>query len=147
MDFLKSYFFKNKPLISCPFLSSKLDSPLIKTLERHSLNVKKVFWLQDNLILRKEMDNWSVVHSWRNNFLKNPYSNGFLTLNFEFTSGLCYKFFRSNLFHAFHWHIWHIIATFSGNVLNQKTGSRVHYKNVSVTDNLFRFQTWVGKTS
>ena len=41
MDFLRSYFFKNKPLISCPFLSSKLDYPIIKTLERHSLNVKK----------------------------------------------------------------------------------------------------------
>ena len=41
MDFLRSYFFKNEPLISCPFLSSKLDSPEIKTLERHSLNVKK----------------------------------------------------------------------------------------------------------
>ena len=41
MDFLRSYFFKNEPLISCPFLSSKLDSPVIKTLERHSLNVKK----------------------------------------------------------------------------------------------------------
>ena len=31
-----------EPLISCPFLSSKLDSPVIKTLERHSLNVQKV---------------------------------------------------------------------------------------------------------
>ena len=39
--FLRSYFFKNEPLISCPLLSSKLDSPAIKTLERHSLNVKK----------------------------------------------------------------------------------------------------------
>ena len=34
MDFLKSYFFKNEPLISWAFLSSKLDSPVIKTLER-----------------------------------------------------------------------------------------------------------------
>ena len=44
-----SYFFKNEPLISCPFLLSKLDSPVIKTLEGHSLNVKKsvppMFWL------------------------------------------------------------------------------------------------------
>ena len=32
MNFLRSYFFKNEPLISCPFLSSKLDSPVIKTL-------------------------------------------------------------------------------------------------------------------
>ena len=35
MDFLGSHFFKNEPLISCPFLLSKLDSPVIKTLERH----------------------------------------------------------------------------------------------------------------
>ena len=41
MDFFRSYLFKNEPLISYPFLSSKLDSPVIKTLERHSLNVKK----------------------------------------------------------------------------------------------------------
>ena len=41
MNFLRSYFFKNEPLISWTFLSSKLDSPEIKTLERHSLNVKK----------------------------------------------------------------------------------------------------------
>ena len=41
MDFFRSYFFKNEPLFSCPFLSSKLDSPIIKTLERHSLNLKK----------------------------------------------------------------------------------------------------------
>ena len=31
MDFLRSNFFKNESLISCPFLSSKLDSPVIKT--------------------------------------------------------------------------------------------------------------------
>ena len=40
MDFLGSYFFKDEPLISCSFLSSKLDSHVIKTLERHSFNVK-----------------------------------------------------------------------------------------------------------
>ena len=47
MDFVRSYFFKNEPLISCPFLSSKLDSPLIKTHSilcgfLHIENVKKV---------------------------------------------------------------------------------------------------------
>ena len=42
MDFLRTYFFKNEPLISCSFLSSKLDSPVIKTLEGHLLNVKSV---------------------------------------------------------------------------------------------------------
>ena len=43
--FLRSYFFTNEPLISCPFLSFKLDSPVIKikTLERHSLRAKKSF--------------------------------------------------------------------------------------------------------
>ena len=30
MNFLRSYFFKNEPLISCLFLLSKLD-PVIKT--------------------------------------------------------------------------------------------------------------------
>jgi hypothetical protein len=34
MDVLRSYFFKNEPLISSPFLSSKLDSLVIKTLEQ-----------------------------------------------------------------------------------------------------------------
>ena len=62
MNFFRSYFFKNEPLICCPFLSSKLDSPIIKTLHRHSLNVKKIcspmFWFQENLILMKEMFNW-----------------------------------------------------------------------------------------
>ena len=40
--FKKIYFFIIEPLISCSFPSSKLDSPGIKTLERHSLDVKKV---------------------------------------------------------------------------------------------------------
>ena len=35
MHLLRSYFFKNEPLVSGLFLSSKLDSPVIKTLERH----------------------------------------------------------------------------------------------------------------
>ena len=51
MDFLRSYFFKNEPLISCPFISSKLDSPVIKTLERHSLNVKKCL---SNVLIKGE---------------------------------------------------------------------------------------------
>ena len=42
MDFLRSYFFENEPLISWTFFSSKLDSLVIKTLETQSLNVKKV---------------------------------------------------------------------------------------------------------
>ena len=74
MDFLRTYFFKNEPLISWTFLgtflSSKLDSPVIKTLEGHSLNLKKSF--SDVLITGEsnfddrnvqEMSNWSEVHS------------------------------------------------------------------------------------
>ena len=74
MDFLRSYFFKNEPLISGTFLgqffSSKLDSPVIKTLERHSLNVRKCL---SNVLIKgesnfdkkygQEMFNWSEVHS------------------------------------------------------------------------------------
>ena len=56
MDLLRSYFFKNESLISCPFLSSKLDSPVIKTLERHSLYVKKC----ENIVRSSA---WSFVHS------------------------------------------------------------------------------------
>ena len=41
MDFLRSYFFKNEPLLSSTFLSSKLDSPVIKALERQPLDVTK----------------------------------------------------------------------------------------------------------
>ena len=41
MDILRKYFFKNEPLISCPFLSSKLDSSEIKPFERHPFKVKK----------------------------------------------------------------------------------------------------------
>ena len=39
--FCKSYFFTNETLGSWTLFSSKLDSPVIKTLETHSLNVKK----------------------------------------------------------------------------------------------------------
>ena len=42
MYFLRCYFFKNEPLIICPFLSSKLDSPVIKTLERHFFYIEWV---------------------------------------------------------------------------------------------------------
>ena len=60
-----------------PFFSSKLDSPEIKTLERHSLNVKKCL---SNVLITgesnfdekngQEMFKWSVVHFWRNDFFK-----------------------------------------------------------------------------
>ena len=45
--FLRSNFFKNEPLISCPFLSSKLDSPIIKTLERHYSNQSQFMGYQE----------------------------------------------------------------------------------------------------
>ena len=35
MDFVRSYFFTNETLDSWTLFSSKLDSPAIKTLERH----------------------------------------------------------------------------------------------------------------
>ena len=65
MDFVASYFVLNKSLGSYPFLSSKLDFPVIKTLVRHSLNIKRVspmFWSHKNLILMKEVGNWSELH-------------------------------------------------------------------------------------
>ena len=44
LDCLRNYFFKNEPLISWTFqgtfLSSKLDPPVIKTLEWHTLKLK-----------------------------------------------------------------------------------------------------------
>ena len=49
------------PLFSCPLLSSKLNFPVIKILERHSLKLKKInfsmFLLQENLIWMKETSN------------------------------------------------------------------------------------------
>jgi hypothetical protein len=54
MDFLKSYFFKNEPLIIWTFLKHFFVSNFDET------NVKKIF-------------NWSEVHPYRNKFLKNSY--------------------------------------------------------------------------
>ena len=50
MDFLRSYFFKNEPLISWTFLSSKLDSPVIKNQNigetlTQCKKVSPMFWL------------------------------------------------------------------------------------------------------
>ena len=82
MDFLRSYFFKNEPLISWTFLSSKLDSPGIKILERHfftlseclsnvlipgesNFDEEKYIIISYNFDERngQEMFNWSEVHS------------------------------------------------------------------------------------
>ena len=64
MDFLRSYVQLN---ISWPFLSSKLDSSVIKTLERHSLKKclsNVLITGESNFDVRnsKEMFNWSEDH-------------------------------------------------------------------------------------
>ena len=41
MDFVRSYIITNETLGSWTLFSLKLDSPVIKTLKRNSLNVKK----------------------------------------------------------------------------------------------------------
>ena len=45
----------------------KLDSPAIKTLNRHLFNVKKsvspIFWLRDNQISMKKVSTCPVFHS------------------------------------------------------------------------------------
>ena len=42
MDFVRSYFITNETLGSCPFLSPKLDSPVIKTLKRHFFTLSEL---------------------------------------------------------------------------------------------------------
>ena len=51
MDFLRSYFFKNETLISFPFLSSKLDTPVIKTLEKHFFTLSECL---SNVLITEE---------------------------------------------------------------------------------------------
>ena len=74
MDFVRSYLFTNETLGSWTLFSSKLDSPLIKTLETHSLNVKKC--LSNVLITEKsnfDERNGQLpreFHSQRSNFLQ-----------------------------------------------------------------------------
>ena len=56
--FVRIYFLTNEPLPSWTLFSSKSDSPVMKSLERHSLNLKNVspmVWLQENLILIRDM--------------------------------------------------------------------------------------------
>ena len=53
MDFLRSHFFKNEPLISCTFLSSKLVSPVIETLERHFFTLSECL---SNVLITGESD-------------------------------------------------------------------------------------------
>ena len=58
MDFVRSNFFTNETLGSWTLVSSKLDSPVIKTLEKHSLNVKKC--VSNVLITGSNFDETSV---------------------------------------------------------------------------------------
>ena len=66
LQLLKIYFVRSNlnmyaPLFSFPLLSSKLDSPVIKTLKSGFflvwIWVIPMFWLQENLILMKEVGN------------------------------------------------------------------------------------------
>ena len=77
MNFVRSYFFPNATLTSFPFLLSKLDSRVIKTLEGH------FFTLSECLILMKEMGNWSELHSEKSDFLQNPYFSAIYRLHTE----------------------------------------------------------------
>ena len=67
MDFVRSYFFSE--------CNSKLDFPVIKTLERHFFYIEWVslqcFWLQEKSNFDER--NWSDLHSEWRNFLQNPY--------------------------------------------------------------------------
>ena len=65
MDVLRSYVFKNEPLISCPILSSKLDSPVIKKLERLTQCKKSVsnVLITEKCNLDEKVGNGSGVHS------------------------------------------------------------------------------------
>ena len=42
MGFVRSYFITNEILGSCPFVSSKLESPVIKTLMRHFFTLSEL---------------------------------------------------------------------------------------------------------
>ena len=70
MDFLRSYFFRNEPgtsdqlYISWPFLSSKIYSPIIKTLERHFFKLSEC---HSNVLITGDERN---VHLIRGSFLK-----------------------------------------------------------------------------
>ena len=70
MDFVRSYFDTNEPLTSWTLFSSLFD------------------WFASCCVLtsqkvRKEVFNWSEVHLYRSNFLKNPYSSQYAFLWFS----------------------------------------------------------------
>ena len=77
--FVKVWIFSEVIFLRMNLWSVELDSPAIKTLERHFFTLSEC--LSNVLISRdsnfdekngQEMFNWSEVHSWNNNFLKNP---------------------------------------------------------------------------
>ena len=82
MDFLRSRFFKNEPLIIQIRFSCNQNIGV--TIFLHWVSVSPMFLLQENLIWMKEMGNWSEVHPLRNNFLKNPYfsDDGLIALRY-----------------------------------------------------------------
>jgi hypothetical protein len=51
MDFLRSSFLKDEPLISCPSLSPNSNYPVIKTLERHFFTLSECL---SNLLITGE---------------------------------------------------------------------------------------------
>ena len=73
MDFERSYLFRNATLISCPLFSSKLDSPVIKTLERHECLTNVLITGKSNFDERNlQLVRVAFVKS---NFLHKPYFN------------------------------------------------------------------------
>ena len=52
MDYLRSYFFKNEPLISCPFFSSKLDSQSKKCLSNVLISGESDFDERNEQLIR-----------------------------------------------------------------------------------------------
>ena len=111
------------PLFSCLFLSSKLDSPVIKTLRNWSFLVwesaSPIFWLQANLIWMKEAGNWTEVHTYWNYLLQNQYfSNHFKGMGFDKTLNMAVVLLKkqknkniSTSSFPFHMHIFFFVHT------------------------------------
>ena len=75
MDFVRSYFLTNETMGGCPFSFIKIrfsyNQNIGETHFLHWVSVSPIFWLQENLILMKEMGNCPEFHLWRSNFLQN----------------------------------------------------------------------------
>jgi hypothetical protein len=72
MDFVRSYFFTNETLGSLTLFSSKLDSPVIKTWERHFFKLSECLShvLRESNFDKKKVVNCPEFHSSRSNFLQ-----------------------------------------------------------------------------